>query len=115
MSYEVYKVMHIVTLFLFFAGMGSIFLGGANSRVVKIMTGVSSLLILVGGMGLIARIGIKHGEAWPKWLLAKVAIWLLLAVLVPVLGKRIGKCSPLFFILWGLGVAAAIIAVYQPF
>ena len=64
MSYEVYKVMHIVTLFLFFAGMGSIFLGGANSRVVKIMTGVSSLLILVGGMGLIARIGIKHGESW---------------------------------------------------
>ena len=115
MSYEVYKVVHIGMLFMFFAGMGSIFLGGSNSKLVKIMTGISSFMILVGGMGLLARLGVSHGGSWPKWLVAKVSIWLLLAVLVPVLGKKVGKNNGLFFVFWALGVVAAILAVYQPF
>ncbi len=97
--------------------MGGAFLSGKDIKVNKIITGISSLFILVGGMGLIlTALGIHHGEKWPAFLHAKITIWALLAIGGPILAKRLKKGRVLaFYGILVLGVMAAYLAVYKPF
>jgi uncharacterized membrane protein SirB2 len=117
MPYEFYKVAHLIMIFLFITGIAvSFFRVGEIPKWSKIVTGISSLLILVTGMGLIARLGISHGEPWPTWIITKVTIWLIVAVAGAVLAKRLssGRGFAYFGIL-GLMMVAATFAVVKPF
>ena len=49
MSYEVYKLIHIVSIMVFFGTLGASVLAGKYSKHEKIITGVSSFLIFFGG------------------------------------------------------------------
>ena len=114
-SYEFYKMMHLLMIFLLVGSIGATFMAGANSKHVKILTGVSSFLIFVGGMGLMARLGVSHTEGWPTWVYAKLAIWVAVSALAPILGKRIGKSFAVFYLLTALVGASAYIAINKPF
>lgn len=117
MPYEVYRLLHLLFIFSFILFIGSYFFSDSVSKITKIGTGIVSLLIFVAGMGLIARIGVGHGEPWPNWIKAKIGIWLILAIGTPILGKRvqgdIRKKIP--WILLSLMVIAAYLAIYKPF
>lgn len=116
MSYEVYKFLHVILLFTFVSGLTTSFLLENNPKIMKILTGVSSFLIFVAGMGLIARLNISHGEPWPVWIKVKIGLWLSVSVLGPVLSKRLTShrglglsgCLALTF-------AAVYVAVFKPF
>lgn len=97
--------------------MGASFLSANNLKVNKIITGIASLFILVGGMGLIlTALGIHHGEKWPAFLHAKITIWAILSIGGPILAKRLKKGRLLaFYGILLLGVAATYLAVYKPF
>ncbi len=113
LSYEFYKVLHFVSIFFFIAGISATFLMKPAPKFIKIITGIASFLILVGGMGLLARIGFSHGGgAWPAWVQAKVGIWLVLAAGAPILGKRIKSDShrPIF---WVVSLLLAGVAAYS--
>lgn len=113
LSYEFYKVLHFASIFFFIAGMSATFLLKPAPKFIKIITGIASFFILVGGMGLLARIGFSHGQgAWPAWVQAKVGIWLVLAIGVPVLGKRIKSDSHRPAV-WVLALLLAVIAAYS--
>lgn len=88
MSYEVYKVMHVFSVVMFAILGGMAIAKDELHKAVKITIGTFSLLILVGGMGLLARIGISHGAGWPTWAILKVVIWLILAGLFGFISKR---------------------------
>jgi hypothetical protein len=47
----------------------------------KWMVGLVSILILVAGMGLIARLGFKHNQAFPLWIKLKITNWVIINVL----------------------------------
>lgn len=100
LSYEFYKIMHIIAIFFFLSTAGAQLLGNSEGKLPKILGGISSLIILVGGMGLLARIGVSHGEGWPSWVIAKVAIWLILVIMVPVVAKRFSAMAK--FAYWGM-------------
>ncbi len=68
-------------------------------RSLSIIGGVASLLIFVTGMGLMARLGIRHTEAWPLWIKVKMGAWLVLTVGAPVVGKRAPKLGKVFYFL----------------
>lgn len=88
LSYEVYKVLHLSFIVLFFSLLGAQLLTDFKQKWGKITLGVASFFILVSGMGLMARLQIGHGEPWPTWIFIKLAIWLILTVSVPVVAKR---------------------------
>ena len=100
MSYEFYKVLHLVAIFFFLSTAGAQLLGKGEGKLPKILGGISSFIIFVGGMGLLARIGVSHGEGWHSWVMGKVAIWLFLVIMVPVVAKRFSAIAK--FAYWGV-------------
>ena len=115
LSYEVYKVIHIAMIFLFLSQVAVTLLGNVNDLKGKIITGVSSLLILVAGMGLIARLNIGHGEPWPMWIKVKLGLWVFVSAFGPIAAKRFGnKKAAAFYIIFAVAVFAAYAAVNKP-
>ena len=114
-SYPVYKFIHLLAVVIFFSG-AAISLYSNAQKHVKIISGVASLLIMVAGMGLMARIGIDHSGGFPFWLSAKMAIWLALTILVPVAAKRAPEKfkKPLFGLCLVLFFFAHYLAFYKP-
>gem|GEM_PF-2092054 len=117
MTENFYRVLHYGSLFFFLSGLGISFFSDSKNVANKIITGISSLLILVAGMGLIAKaLQIGHGASWPAWIHAKIIIWALLAIGSPILAKRLSKGKAIaFYVMIVLAVCAAYLAVQKPF
>lgn len=83
-SYETYKILHLIFILTFFSSLGFVASSSelVQNKIGKIILGIVSFLILAAGMGLIARVGFKHGEAFPLWLNLKIAAWLLVNILL---------------------------------
>lgn len=121
MSYEFYKVLHLLGLILLFFGLGGLLLAAyakvelkKQARILGFVShGVGLLLILVSGFGMAARLGLVSGL--PNWVKAKVGIWLLLGLAISVVKRRGYIGWPIAILLWGLGITAAFIAINKPF
>lgn len=114
--YEFYKFLHLVMLFYFLSGAAVGFFAENNPRWNKILTGVTSFLIFVAGMGLLARMGVDHGGGFPAWVWMKIAIWLFMVVGAPVLAKRAKQYRTVcYFGLLILATLAGWLATYKPF
>ena len=124
LSHSVYNVAHIVGIIMIMAALGALALHAMNGGTRESNTargliaglhGLGAFLVLLGGFGMLARIGFEHGSPFPGWLVVKIAIWLVLAgsVIVPYRRSMLGK--PLLLALPVLGGLAAYMAVYKPF
>ncbi|MGZ3769750.1 MAG: hypothetical protein ACXVCP_07935 [Bdellovibrio sp.] len=121
MSYEFYKIFHLLGLMLLFFGFGGLLISAYSkaelkkpARIMGFLThGLGLLFILVSGFGMAARLGFMSGL--PNWVKAKVVIWALLGISISLV-KRKGYIGwPIAILLWGLGASAAIIAINKPF
>jgi uncharacterized membrane protein SirB2 len=114
-AYEIYKMIHIVSIVLLFTTLSLSLVAGYNTKPVKIFSGVATLFLLVSGMGLVARIGISHGESWPLWLQLKVVVWLIIGVGGAVVAKRFQSQGKIFFLaMMALLVFVTYLVNYQP-
>lgn len=119
--YSIYKIIHLLGILTVFLSLGGMILhvingGGRDHRwrnPVLITHGTGILLALLGGFGLLARIGIHW--PWPGWVATKFAIWLILGAL-PAIVIRKSSWAKSFW--WGsliLGGTAAYLASQKPF
>ncbi len=122
MPYTVYKLKHIFGLIFLFLSLGGMCLhamnGGskesnASRKILAIGHGVSLLLMLVGGFGLMARLSLTSFP-WPFWIWPKILIWLLLGASVAFIYRKPALGKVLWFILPILGVLAASMAIFKP-
>ncbi len=110
-SYEVYKVAHLLALIVLFTGLALQLYGVANS-LHRILTGVATLVVLVSGMGLMARLGISHGGGWPTWIYIKFTAWFLVGVGGALVVKRVPSARrPTYWIALAVFALAAYAAV----
>ncbi len=121
MSYEVYKIIHLVAIVLLFSGLIGLLTiqmsGGALAGKVKSMVfmshGIGLVLVLISGFGLIARLGLTSGL--PGWIYAKLLIWLFLGAAISIV-KRKGLIGwPIFISLIAFFTIAAVLATLKPF
>ena len=121
MSYEFYKIIHLVSIVLLFSGLVGILTvrmsGGVLEGKVKSLVftshGVGLLFLLISGFGLLGRLGLTHEI--PGWVFAKMAIWLILGGSLALV-KRKGHIGwPLFISLIAIFTIAAFLAIIKPF
>ena len=120
---DAYEIIHLIGIAMLFIAIGGVAVhalnGGtkANTKtrgIVAIMFGSGSFLILLGGFGMMARLGLVRGMP-PGWLLAKMLIWLVLSAIV-LLPYRKPELAKPFMIILPLFVGLAVyMAVYKPF
>ncbi len=116
MSYELYKFMHLVSVILFFAVVARIFSTKKSSVFDVVLLHSSGFLILVGGMGLLARLNLIQDGSWPKWVTIKLAVWAFVYVVFGILAKRLkSKALPWYLGLSVLGLIAVYSAVFKPY
>lgn len=122
MSYQFYKMMHLFGLMALFFGIGGLLVAHfakiqltKSARIMAFAThGIGLVALLVGGFGLLARLGIVH-NGLPGWIHAKLGIWVLMAASVALI-KRKGHIGwPIAVLVLGLGTTAAYIAMMKPF
>lgn len=107
MSYEFYKILHVLSVVFVFICMAAYIYSGKKSF--SIGHGVGLLIILVSGFGLLARLGLVQG--FPSWVWVKLGVWLVVGAVFAI-AKR--KLLPPFaqILLWlGLLFVAAFSAI----
>lgn len=120
MAIEVYKILHFMGIFMLFLSIGGLLTTAINMetaahrwrKALAITHGVGLLLILLGGFGMLARLGIL----WPMpgWVLVKLIIWVMLGGLIAlVLQSDLSKI--LWILVIVLGVIAAYLGTMKPF
>lgn len=114
-GYEVYKVFHVVMVLFLISTLGFIVEGKVNNKAKKILIGLVSFFIFVGGMGLIARLGFKHGEPFPLWIMLKISLWVLVNIALILVGRMpINLRKWIYLLVLGLVSVAVWSAVYKP-
>lgn len=121
---DFYEVLHIIGIAMLFVAIGGVAVHAANggntasSRtrpLVGSLHGLGALLILVGGFGMLARIGFQHGGNFPGWLWVKLIIWLVLSATVLLPYRRPALARPFLVLLPLLAGVAVYMALYKPF
>ena len=119
-SYQIYKILHILGILLVVASLAGLGLHAANGGERKengfrigpmVAHGVGLLIVLVAGFGLLARIG----AGFTTWVYLKIALWVVFGALVAVVPRVKGVgAKVLWFVIPLLGAAGAAIALYKP-
>ncbi len=121
MSYEFYKLIHLVGIILLFSGLAGLItirmsegrLDGKVKGFVHITHGTGLLLILISGFGLLARLGLMRDI--PNWVFGKLLIWVVMGGIIALV-KRKGHIGwPMFFLLLALFIVAGYLALFKPF
>jgi hypothetical protein len=122
-TFLTYRFIHFIGIVVLFLGLGGTIVhvinGGTREtnrwrRALAAVHGLALFVILLGGFGMMARMGIAHG-AFPGWILGKLTIWLLLALAIALPHRVAGSAKPLALAVPTLGALAAWLAIYKPF
>ena len=124
LSHQFYNVVHILGIVLLVMALGGMALHAANGGtrrenaargLIAALHGIGAFLILLGGFGMLARLGAMHGSGFPGWIWVKLVIWVLLGAAALLPYRRPALARPLLFVVPGLAAVAAYMAVYKPF
>ena len=113
MSFQFYQVIHLFSAIML-AGVAFVALANPlpeRRRPILILSGVTALLALVSGFGLlgIGRFG------FPGWIVIKLAAWLALAAIAGIAFRRPQQARPLAIVVAVAVLLAVGAAVLKPF
>ena len=121
MPIEFYKTLHIFGVFavvLTLGGIGVQMMNGGSwnhpsRRKLAIIHGIGLLAALIGGFGLLGKMG--YMADFPLWAGAKLAIWLWMGAVIALFKRKPQRAQALWVAVLLLATAAAWLAIYKPF
>jgi hypothetical protein len=123
MPYEAYKLIHFLGIFSLLIAVAvsaaHVLRGGTradnpNRRMLGLVHGVASFLILLGGFGMLARLNLMQGGL-PGWVWGKVVIWVLAGASLALVYRGAGLAKAVLVGVPLLALIAAYFALYKPF
>lgn len=120
MSYDFYKMMHFLGIFLVLSALGGQFVQALNGgdpkqspgrRWIGMFHGIGLLLVLVAGFGMLAKLQLSI----QGWTVAKLVIWIVLGGAGAIAARKRSVAGMLWVLTVVLGVAAAYLARFKPF
>jgi len=123
MSYFLLSVVHILGVLFLFTALGATLMhvlnGGTKEdnpwkKPLSIIHGVSLLVILLAGLGILIAWGIKPSQ-FEGWVWAKIVIWAFFGAAIVLPYKVPQSAKLLMFLLPLIGGLAVFLAVYKPF
>jgi hypothetical protein len=116
MSYQFYKMLHVLGIMLLFFGFGGVLiphlsgykLAGKAKMMAFVTHGVGMLLLLVAGFGLLAKLGL---DGIPGWIIIKLVVWFLLGIGIALARRKPSFLS--FMILLALAMVAPYVAIFK--
>lgn len=123
MSYPFYKIMHLAGIFVMLVALAATCMhaaiGGRKAdnpyrKALGAAHGIAALLVLTGGFGMLARMGIVQGGL-PTWIIIKLVLWvgLAAAAALPYLSRSWARA--LLLAMPVLAALACATALYKPF
>lgn len=108
MDPDIYKVIHLAGVIILFGALGAgVYTASSkNNKLAAALHGISLVLILVSGFGLLARL---WGNQFTWWIVLKLLIWLLLGGSYALAKKRLLPENTAFAFILALGIIAAIL------
>jgi uncharacterized membrane protein SirB2 len=122
MPYQVYKLIHFLGIFSVIIALsivsvmvmrGSTKADMPYRRQLGMVHGLGMLFILVGGFGMMARLGLTSGM--PGWIIAKLVIWLIVGSAMTFIYRGAGVARAYLLALPFVAALAAFFALYKPF
>ena len=116
MSYETYKILHLIGVFSLFLALGALLIQGNNKQTKKnlmMLHGIAVLILFVTGFGLLARLDIFRDI--PTWAILKIGIWLILGIVIPILLSLKFNKTWLWLIVWFSGLSSVFLAITKMF
>ncbi len=118
--FEIYKIMHLFGLALLLLGLGTALSAFALtpkvSAKIKILSfsshGIGLLLMLTGGFGMAARLGLMNGL--PLWIYAKLGIWAFMAIAISLVKRKAQWSFFLVGLIACMVALATYFAIYKP-
>jgi hypothetical protein len=112
MSPIVYYILHVVSILVLTGFTFYAFAAAPETRKhVMMITGIASLVALVAGFGLQAKLG----YGFPGWLIVKIVCWLGLSGLAGFGYRRRGAAGTLALIAVVLALVAVVMVYTKPF
>jgi hypothetical protein len=113
MGRDFYQILHLSSIFVL---VGTAIWAIANPvagerKKALMISGIASLLALVGAFGLLHTTGL----GFPMWAVVKLFVWLMLSALVGIAYRKPEKRKALLFVLIALVATALTMVAYKPF
>ena len=118
MSYEFYKILHLIGLVLLFTSLGALAVISMTASPAErrkpfmALHGTSTVIMLVACFGLLAKLGLARDIQ--MWVWAKIAIWLILGAAPVLLRRKPNLAFPVLLATIALGVVASYLAIMKP-
>ena len=119
-----YKIIHFFGLFLLFTTVGAWAVHARNGgtketntsqRFIAMLHGFALFLVLLGGFGMLAKLGLAKTENWPGWIYAKLGVWGLFGAM-PIFFNRFARRAAIFWIgMPVIGALAAAVVIFRVF
>ena len=108
-----YHVLHLVSLFSLFGATFAAFASPVPERRKFLLaaSGIASLLVLISGFGLLAKLQI----GFPVWIVVKIVCWFAVSGLAGIAFRRRELVRPLTVLTIVLSVAAVAMVYCRPF
>ncbi len=122
MPYSIYKLVHLLGIFVLLTTLAlpcmHLLRGGTRTdfprrRTLVTAHAAASFLILLGGFGMLARLGIVQ-DGLPGWILVKLTIWLVLSLALTLALRTTAAARAVVVAAPLLALLAAGIAIYKP-
>jgi hypothetical protein len=123
MPYNVYKLIHFLGIFIMLTTLAASGMHGLNGgtradnayrKKLGVAHGGAAFLILLGGFGMLARLGLVQGGL-PLWVYLKLGIWAMLGLGLTLAYRGTRSARLLLIAMPLFAVLAAAVALYKPF